>query len=441
MNALTAADALTALTTASRTVAQKFARTSATLLLSLLLSLLLLLAGAGAARAQESVGGYVVQPGDTLSVIAAQYGVSVDSLAALNGITNPDLLRVGQVLLIPGASGAVPESAIPSAPVQAHPGDTVAAVARRVGADPAIVSALNGLPESARLFPGQPVRVPKELLPAPALNFGAVVSLSLPETIEQGNTARVAIETLRPVALEGNWNGTPILFAPIDVITRQVALLPVPALLEAATYPLTITYSTRTGAPVARVVGVKVVDGGYPSETIPVPADRMALLAPESVAEEETKVRAALSAFTPELAARAAFAQPIGSQYHTTSIFGIRRFYDSGPYSYTGYHAGQDFGAGVGVPVLAPAPGIVTLAETLGTRGNAVIIDHGRGLFTGYWHLSELSVAPGQLLTTGEQVGLVGNTGLSTGAHLHWEMRIFGIAVDPMQFLSEAPFP
>jgi murein DD-endopeptidase MepM/ murein hydrolase activator NlpD len=83
----------------------------------------------------------------------------------------------------------------------------------------------------------------------------------------------------------------------------------------------------------------------------------------------------------------------------------------------------------------------VTLAEPLSVRGNAVIIDHGRGIFTGYWHLSELDVTVGQSLNTGDVIGLVGNTGLSTGAHLHWEMRVHGIAVDPMQFLSEAAFP
>jgi murein DD-endopeptidase MepM/ murein hydrolase activator NlpD len=70
-----------------------------------------------------------------------------------------------------------------------------------------------------------------------------------------------------------------------------------------------------------------------------------------------------------------------------------------------------------------------------------VIIDHGRGLFTGYWHLSEMVVEVGQQVDTGDLLGLVGNTGLSTGAHLHWELRIYGIAVDPMQFIDEPLFP
>jgi murein DD-endopeptidase MepM/ murein hydrolase activator NlpD len=83
---------------------------------------------------------------------------------------------------------------------------------------------------------------------------------------------------------------------------------------------------------------------------------------------------------------------------------------------------------------------VVVLAEPMAVRGNAVIIDHGGGVFTGYWHMSEMKVAAGMEVATGDVLGLVGNTGLSTGAHLHWELRIDGVAVDPMQFLDEPPF-
>lgn len=394
-----------------------------------------------AARAQESVGGYTVQPGDTLSVIAASYGVTVDDLIALNGISDPNLLRVGQVLLIPGATGAVPESAVPSGVVRAQPGDTIASVARRLGQEPAVVAALNGVVESERLWPGRPVRVPEGALPAEPLHFGAVTAIAIPETVEQGRTGRLVVESVRPVQVQGNWNGTPISFAPLDVITRQVALLPVPALIGTASYPLTVTYTTRAGTPVSRLYFVEVVDGGYFQQVITVPSDRTDLLAPENVANEEAKVAATWTPFTTDLVLRVPYARPINEQHPTSSPFGTRRFYDSGPNSYNGYHAGQDFSAPPGVAVTAPAPAIVALAETLTVRGNAVILDHGRGVYTGYWHMSELRVTPGQVVNTGDVIGLVGNTGLSTGAHLHWEMRIYGIAVDPMQFLNEAPFP
>jgi murein DD-endopeptidase MepM/ murein hydrolase activator NlpD len=178
-----------------------------------------------------------------------------------------------------------------------------------------------------------------------------------------------------------------------------------------------------------------VVDGGYDSQVVELPPDRTALLDPTLVTSETTKVAAVWSQVNPELWWRDRFVRPIANQYETTSPFGTRRSYNGGPVD--SYHAGQDFGAPVGVTVTAPAPGIVALAEPLQVRGNAVIIDHGRGIFTGYWHLSELRVAVGQQVAAGDLIGLVGNTGLSTGAHLHWEMRIYGIAVNPLQFLDE----
>ncbi len=392
--------------------------------------------------AQDAAGSYTVQPGDTLGVIAQRFGVSLESLIAINGIADPNLLRVGQLLVIPGAAGVQGNLAgVPTAAVRALPGETLAAVAARVGQDPLMLSALNNLSTTARLFPGEPVRVPLEAAPDEPLRFGAITAIGLPGSIAQGRTARMVVESSRPLALSANWNGLPLPFAPLDVITRQIALLPAPALLGPGVFPLELSYATSSGVPVTRTFSLAVVDGGYARQVIVVPSDRQDFLAPENVVNEEAKVSAALSGFTPDLVPRATFLRPIALGYETTSPFGTRRFYDSGPHSYEGYHAGQDFGAGVGVTVTAPALGIVTLAELLGTRGNAVILDHGRGVFTGYWHLSELKVVPGQVVSPGEPLGLVGNTGLSTGAHLHWEMRIYGIAVDPMQFLNEAPFP
>jgi murein DD-endopeptidase MepM/ murein hydrolase activator NlpD len=68
------------------------------------------------------------------------------------------------------------------------------------------------------------------------------------------------------------------------------------------------------------------------------------------------------------------------------------------------------------------------------------LIDHGVGVFSGYWHQSNLAVRVGQDVQRGDLIGYVGDTGLVTGAHLHWEMRVGGIAVDPMQW-TEMPIP
>ena len=421
-----------------------WARAVRVLLFSMLLlaALLQLLAvSAPAVRAQETVGSYTVQPGDTLFAIAQRFGVSLESLIAANRITDPNLLVVGQLLVIPGVETQAEIGSIPTDHALASAGETLGTLAVRLGQDPATVAALNNLTLTERLFPGQPVRVPEGSSPAAPLRFGSVEALEIPETLEQGRTGRLVIISNRPLTLTAAWNGLPLRLAPLDAVTRQVALLPVPALIAPGSYPVTVTYTTRAGVPVTLARMVQVADGGYESQIISVPSDRTDLLDPTRVQTELLTVTAAWSGFTPDLVLRVPFSRPIGVEYDTTSPFGTRRTYDSGANSTAGYHAGQDFGAPPGVPVLAPSLAIVALAQQLEVRGNAVILDHGRGVYTGYWHLSEIAVQPGQVVQPGEAIGLVGNTGLSTGAHLHWEMIIYGIAVNPMQFLDEPVFP
>ena len=123
---------------------------------------------------------------------------------------------------------------------------------------------------------------------------------------------------------------------------------------------------------------------------------------------------------------------PYRPGYQQTSPFGERRSYNNGPVS--SYHAGTDWSAPGGTPIVAPADGVVVLAENLQVRGGATVIDHGQGVYSNFWHQSEILVEPGQPVKRGETIGLVGTTGLSTGAHLHWEVRVNGIAVDPLQW-------
>ena len=397
------------------------------------------------AGAQEPVGSYVVAPGDTLGDIAARFGVTVDALVAANNIADPNLVQVGQVLAVPGAA-ADPNAlaTIPTVQVRAQPGETLGALARRTAQDPATLAALNNLTTTARLFPGRPVKIPAAGAPVEVapLRFGAVTAVQVPGEIGQGRTGRLAIESSRPLSPAVNWNGLAIPLSPAgDGTARQEALLPAPALLGPGIFPLSVSYVTGSGVAVSRTWDVAVVDGGYASEIVGLPTDRGALLEPTLVQTEYEKVAAAWSPFNGSLVWRLPFSRPIGIEYETTSLFGTRRSYDGGAYASGGYHAGQDFGAPEGVPILAPADGVVVLAEQLQVRGNAVIVDHGRGVYSGFWHMSRIGVAPGQSVRAGDVLGLVGNTGLSTGAHLHWELVIHGIAVDPMQFLDEPLYP
>lgn len=99
------------------------------------------------------------------------------------------------------------------------------------------------------------------------------------------------------------------------------------------------------------------------------------------------------------------------------------------------FHSGTDFGADHGTPILAAAPGTVIVADWYGGYGNAVVIDHGGGITTLYGHCSELYVSEGQTVVAGQAIAAIGSTGLSTGPHLHFEVRENGDPVDPMTYL------
>jgi murein DD-endopeptidase MepM/ murein hydrolase activator NlpD len=115
-----------------------------------------------------------------------------------------------------------------------------------------------------------------------------------------------------------------------------------------------------------------------------------------------------------------------------TSPFGYRIHPILG---YRKLHTGVDFGVGYGTPIHAADSGTVIYATWMGGYGNVIIIDHGRGISTLYGHQSSLAVGTGTRVVRGQVVGYVGSTGFSTGPHLHFEVRVNGVPVDPMGYL------
>ena len=98
-------------------------------------------------------------------------------------------------------------------------------------------------------------------------------------------------------------------------------------------------------------------------------------------------------------------------------------------------HEGIDIAASSGTPIWAAAAGTVIHAGWLGGYGNLVVVDHGNGLATAYAHASAILVGVGQQVAQGETLSLVGSTGNSSGPHLHFEVRVNGVAVDPLLYL------
>ena len=117
-----------------------------------------------------------------------------------------------------------------------------------------------------------------------------------------------------------------------------------------------------------------------------------------------------------------------------SSSFGGR----SSPFGRGGqFHKGLDISNRMGTPVVAPAEGTVIMAARDGAYGNSVEIDHGGGIVTKYAHLQRATVKPGQWVRRGEVLGHVGMTGRTTGPHLHYEVRLNGVPVNPMRYILE----
>ena len=103
------------------------------------------------------------------------------------------------------------------------------------------------------------------------------------------------------------------------------------------------------------------------------------------------------------------------------------------------YHKGVDFAAPTGTPIYASCGGTVTTAANLGSYGNCIVITKENGDYTRYFHLDTIGVAEGDAVLSGDPIGTVGSTGISTGPHLHFEIWIGGEHVDPTLFLKDRP--
>ena len=127
------------------------------------------------------------------------------------------------------------------------------------------------------------------------------------------------------------------------------------------------------------------------------------------------------------------FLWPCPSSKSITSYFGNRVAPKAGAST---DHKGIDIGAAEGEPVIAAAAGKVTTVAYSGARGYYIVVDHGSSYVTLYQHLSRQDVKVGDMVKAGQQIGAVGETGISTAPHLHFEVHVRGTPVDPLQFFE-----
>ncbi|MCI0713175.1 MAG: LysM peptidoglycan-binding domain-containing protein [Chloroflexi bacterium] len=376
---------------------------------------------------------HTVQPGETLHTVAIRYQTTTEDLSRRNDVLNPTRLYTGQVLQI-NQTGDEPLDSVRVYTVQTK--DTLYRIAARFGMPVTVLARANRWTSPPQLFAGQIVIIPGQTssslvsLPLPLLD------LTLgPLPAMQGQTLSLQFQTIEPVQAEVAFMGRPVNVASLEN-NRYAALLGIHAMAEPDVYELVIRLTRSDASVLEYPIQFEVIEGNYGFETIAIPNERQDLLDGGTVQAELDKVATIMSQFTPEAYFEGLWSLPAPGS--VTSAFGTRRSYN-GTETVT-FHGGADFGGAVGMQITAPAAGTVVLVEPLLVRGNVVIIDHGWGVYTGYWHQAESYVTTGQFVQKGDVIGAIGSTGLSTGAHLHWEMWVSGVQVDPLQW-AKIRFP
>jgi murein DD-endopeptidase MepM/ murein hydrolase activator NlpD len=181
---------------------------------------------------------------------------------------------------------------------------------------------------------------------------------------------------------------------------------------------------------------IAVADRKFPTQRINFTPGKAGLEATEMELKQVAAFKATVS---PVKLWTGQFSAP--SPARTSSPYGVRRYYN-GEFATDYYHRGLDYAGAYGSPVVAPAAGKVVLVgyEKKGflIHGNVVGVDHGQGVVSIFMHLSKINVEAGQILAEGDSIGAIGNTGSSAGAHLHWGLYVNAVAVDPVQWRSNA---
>lgn len=388
--------------------------------LALLTSVVLLTPPADAAPPRSDPQSYVVQVGDTLYAIAVRYHTTVAALKKQNGLTS-DLIRVGQKLDLPsGDSTAAPT--VSTYVVQ--PGDTLSRIAFRYGTTVRALEDLNGIPNPNLIMAGQALAVPAS---ASLVKPGLTVD---PQTARQGGTLMIQLARPDLAAATAKINGKSI------PMTRAAgyfyALAGISRCAKLGPLPLSLVETDTAGQTATETATLSVAATAFPVQDITLPPGKETLLDPALVNKEAAELNAIVGRYTPSRLWSGTFRRPVSGGI-ISSQFGHRRSYNGGPVGACG-HEGIDFAIAAGTPVYSDARGEVMFAGLTQVRGNMVVVDHGLGVFTAYFHLSEIDVQVGQMVEGGTLIGKVGTTGLSTGPHLHWSMWVNGEYVDPAEW-------
>lgn len=369
-------------------------------------------------RQVQNTRQHLIQPGDTWAALAWRYDLSQVQVETANRHMN----RQRQPAI--GSVVALPDTGVDRSGTLVRPSGGLLATAVRHHVSPWSAAMRNDLASPYRPLLHQPLfleggsQPPQDLPP----DFQ---SLELSHNPAQpGEALAFRAQTSRPLSVTATLDTLP--FNTFGNGRSLVGLVGTGAFFGAGEPELTIQ-TTRPSLSPLWVQPWRFVDKAWEYQQLTLTGEA-AEIDQESIRQERERLFQIWAQVTPTPQWTATFRLPIDNYLTVSSTYGVRRSYNGGPYR--SYHEGVDFSAYGGTPVYAPAAGTVALAELLYVRGGAVIIDHGLGVYSGFYHMSHVAVEPGQAVSPGQKVGEVGTTGLSTGNHLHWDLLVGTTWVD-----------
>jgi murein DD-endopeptidase MepM/ murein hydrolase activator NlpD len=278
------------------------------------------------------------------------------------------------------------------------------------------------------------------LLQAGAVAAATRDKITWPRTIEvpQGELVEVHVSGDELVSVQGTFAGEKISFHE-TAETSFSALLGADVDAKPSVSKLRLIARTRSGAERRADVPIHVLAKVFRQESFNV-APGFDQMSPETLDEIRREQAAFARVFASPEPVRlwdAPFARPVPHEASASS-FGSRRIINGKPRA---PHSGTDLSAPAGTEVAAANHGRVALSGNFFFAGGSIVLDHGGGLFTMYFHLSELRVGEGTMVRKGDVLGLSGATGRVTGAHLHWGARLGNARVDPLQLLKKIAGP
>ena len=412
---------------------------------------------------------HTVSAGETLASIAAAYSMVEADLLTLNNLETAQSIYVGQELIIvagaaesevstsanpPDAAATVAESVAVSAPASSggtghsfarlgdpveaflhtvKSGDTLFEIALRYSQTVEGLARENNLLDPGLLRVGQQLIIPGIQLPRLAQDLPAAVEAFTVDPLvpENGRSVKIELITSESASIRGQFLGQELHVIKREDGRRHNITVGIPMFTDKAIYQLSLEMQLDDGTAVPIAANLQVIGGGYGYQTITISDSD--LLAP-AVEEEEIALLASLmTEFSPERWWNNSLSLPAAAAMN--AVFGTLRSYNGSEYDR--YHRGVDFAGAPGTAVLAAANGKVVMVDRLHIRGNTTVIDHGWGVYTLYAHQQEALVQVGEMVASGQVIGAVGSTGRSTGPHLHWELWLNGVNVDPLQWVQE----